>query len=79
MTSPRKRIQFSEILRGEGHEATCTGHVTVVKSRVTGDLAYTGYSIENVSKALPDGIYELTAANGETIRFRHQGKEWLPL
>lgn len=76
MASPRKPIQFSGILRGEGHESTCTGHIIEVKSQVTGDLAYVQPSIGHVSKALPDGNYELTV-DGQAFRLKHHGKEWL--
>lgn len=76
MASVKRKVQFSGVLRGEGHVATCTGSVTKTTEPVTGISAYTGLSIENLSKPLPNGNYELTA-NGEIIRVRHHGNEWL--
>ena len=74
--SKKERVRFSGVLRGEGKGATCTGHVTKVTNPITGISAYTNYSIENVSEALPDGNYELTT-NGETMRVRHKGADWV--
>jgi hypothetical protein len=76
MASIRERGRFSGILRGEGQEATCTVSATKVTLAGTSESTYTDYSIENVSKALPDGNYQLTV-NGETIRIRHEGGGWL--
>ena len=71
MASTREMVQSTGVLRGEGQEATCTVFATKVTLSGTNESAYTNHSIENVSKALPDGNYELTVF-GETIRVRHE-------
>jgi len=76
MASTREIVHSTGSVRGEGQEATCTVFATKVTSPATNISAHTNYSIENVSTALPDGNYELTAY-GETIRVRHERGDWL--
>ncbi len=76
MVSIRETVRSPGILRGEGQEATCTVSAMKVTLPGTNESGYMDYSIENVSKALPDGNYQLTAY-GETIRVRHQRGHWL--
>jgi hypothetical protein len=77
MASTREPVSFPGILRGGGHEGTCT--VRAMKVSLPGKpsvFEFVNYSIENVSKPLPDGIYELSA-NGRTIAVRNQNGNWL--
>src|SRR3984893_15014471 len=76
MASTRERVSFPGLLRGQGHEASCTVRATKVTLPGTGHFAYTQYSIENVSKTLPEGEYQLSA-NGEVSTVRHQNGHWL--
>ena len=69
MASTREPVSFPRILRGGGREANCT--IRAIKRKLLpGKLSvfeYVDYSIENVSKALPDSVYELSA-NGRDHR-----------
>jgi hypothetical protein len=72
MASIREAVSFPGILRGGGHEANCTVLATKVSlpGGGPGAVAYCEYDIKNVSKALPDGVYQLLA-RGETTSLRH--------
>jgi hypothetical protein len=78
MPSTKERACFEGILRGQGHEATCTVEATKVSLPGSNAVAYTGYRIDprSVSMSLPDGIYTLSA-NGEQHQLRHQNGHWL--
>ena len=76
MTSIKERVSFAGTLRGQGQEATCTGFVTKVSLPGTSEFAYANYSIQQVSKQLPEGNYEILV-NGETIRLRFHNGFWL--
>lgn len=76
MASTRKAVAFPGILKGQGHEATCTVSAVQVTLGGTSVSAYTDCSISNVSRALPDGDYELFA-NGEKSRVRLKAGFWL--
>lgn len=76
MASQRERVSFPGIIKGGGHEASCTIHATKVTLPGTSESAYTDYSIQSVSKALPEGNYEVTA-RGETTRVRFHNGHWL--
>jgi len=72
MASTREAVSFPGVLQGGGHEATCTVQATKVSLPGGGPaaVAYCDYEIENVSKALPEGGYQLLA-RGETTPWRH--------
>jgi hypothetical protein len=77
MASIRARVSFPGILRGGGHEANCT--VRATKVGLPGEpsvFEYVDYSVEKVSKPLPDGLYQLLA-QGKTISLRYQKGSWL--
>jgi len=77
MASRRESVSFPGILGGGGHEANCT--VRATKVRLPGEpgvFELVDYSVENVSKALPDGLYQLSA-QGKTISLRYQNGSWL--
>jgi hypothetical protein len=65
MAPTKRRVSFPGIIRGQGHEATCTVWATET-SQDDEDVHYGEYSIDNasVSKVLPEGTYELSV-NGE--------------
>jgi hypothetical protein len=77
MASRKERVSFPGILRGGGHEATCT--VRATKVSLPGEASvfeYVDYSVENVTKPLPDGVYQLLA-QGKTISLRNRNGSWL--
>jgi hypothetical protein len=76
MSSTKERVAFPGILRGEGHEASCTVWATKVTQQGTGNSAYARYSIENVSRVLPEGNYQVSA-NGQSFAVRFANGNWL--
>jgi hypothetical protein len=72
----KERISFSGKLRGDGHEAECTVSATRVTLPGTSAVALAEYSIQKVSKTLPEGRYQLFA-HGEVINLRHHSGQWL--
>ena len=77
MASTREPVSFPGILRGGGVEANCT--VRAIKVSLPGMpsmFEYVEYSIESVSKPLPDNVYELSA-NGRTIAVRNKNGHWV--
>lgn len=70
-----RTCSFTGILQGEGHEATCM--VCATKVSLSGQFsAYVKYSIQNVSKALPEGGYTLSAGGG-LIAVRYRNGFWM--
>jgi len=76
MASTREHVTFPGVLRGQGHEATCTVSAIKVTLSGTGVAAYTQYSIERTSKTLPDGEYQLSV-NDQSIPMRYYNGNWL--
>ena len=76
MPSIRERVRFTGILRSEGQEAECTVWATKVSLPGSNAVAYAKYSIQSVSKPLPDGNYTLTV-NGEQYAVRCHNGNWL--
>jgi len=78
MPSTQERVSFPGILGGGGgHEATFT--VRATKVSLPGEpsvFEHVDYSVEKVSKPLPDGLYQLLA-QGKTISLRYQNGSWL--
>ena len=73
----RTPIVTTGTLRSESHEATCTVRATKVSlPGAPSEFNYVDYSIENVSKELPDGVYELIAF-GSTAPVRYKSGFWL--
>jgi hypothetical protein len=72
----RRRVTFSGVLRGEGQEAECTIAATEVSLPGTSASALCDYSVQTVSKPLPEGRYQLDA-RGETIKLRFRDGHWL--
>jgi hypothetical protein len=72
----REHVSFSGLIRGEGHEASCTINAMKVTLPGTSESAYVDYSIQGVSKPLPEGNYEVTA-RGETTHMRFHDGHWL--
>jgi hypothetical protein len=67
------------ILRGEGHKASCRVSATKVGLLgAPGIFEYTNFSIEKVSKALPAGIYQLSAF-GKNYSVRYENGYLLEL
>ena len=59
MTSLRKSVAFTGMLKGEGGEAECTVTAVAVHLQGTNEVAYTNFGIHSVSKELPVGKYQL--------------------
>jgi hypothetical protein len=75
MGSQKEAVSFPGIIRGGGHEANCT--VLATKVGLPGIAStYCDYSVENVSKPLPEGRYQLFV-NGETYALRYENGFWL--
>jgi len=70
----QERVNFPGILSGQGHEANCT--VWATKVFLGSDFTYTNYSIEDVSKTLPVGEYQLSA-NEQVITVLHCNGHWI--
>jgi hypothetical protein len=77
MASTREPVSFPGKLHGAELEADCTVRATKVSlPDASGVFAYVDYLIENVSKQLPDGLYQLSV-NGETISVNRKNGFWL--
>ena len=74
--SRRELVELSGILRGAGHETSCTLRATKVSLPGSGAAAYTNYSMKAVSEALPDGNYDLLV-DGETHGIILSNGHWL--
>jgi hypothetical protein len=73
----RTPVVTTGTLRSESHEATCT--VKAIKVSLPGEPSafdYVDFSIENVSKKLPEGVYQVFAF-GRTIPVRYANGFWL--
>jgi hypothetical protein len=67
---------FRGILRGEGHEATCTVSGKKVQyPSIPSEVSFPDLTIQNVSKRLPDGNYELIV-EGKTIPLKRKNGFW---
>jgi hypothetical protein len=76
MTSTKERVQLRGHLSGQGYEADCV--VSAIKVTVPGGpFAYAKYSVHRISKALPEGDYQLSLSTGETFPVRHRDGHWL--
>lgn len=73
----REHVRLRGLLVGQGHEAECTVFATKVTLDRSGPFKFIGHSIRGVSKALPDGDYQLSVSNGEIIPVRYHGGHWL--
>jgi hypothetical protein len=76
MVSKRESISFRGVLRGQGQEADCVVGAIAVSHPAGGPPALCRYSIVSVSKALPEGQYELLA-NGESVVLHLSNGHWL--
>lgn len=73
----KERVSFRGRLTGQGQEANCTVWATKVNMPGGGVPAYAKYLVQDVSKALPEGDYQLFLSNGEMVQVRHHGGHWL--
>jgi hypothetical protein len=82
MASRREAVLLPGILRGGGKEITCTVRATKVSLSESFGLpvavAYCEYSIQSLSKVLPEGRYQLSV-NAEVIPMQYQSGLWLAL
>jgi hypothetical protein len=75
MASTKRRVQFSGVIQGNGHQAECEGWCLEV-SLSGGPTAHTQYSIDTVSVPLPDGDYTVFA-HGTSQAVRRVNGMWL--
>lgn len=76
MTSKRERVALPGILWGNGYEAECTVLATKVSLPGTDAVAFCEYSVQGVSKKLPEGRYKLSV-NAQIIPMRFHSGFWL--
>jgi hypothetical protein len=75
MMSKKKLVTLYGVLKGNGHEAAC--RVKAVKvSLDAATFEYTDLEVTEVSRPLPDGVYELEVEN-KKIRVRQSPLGWL--
>ena len=70
-------VATTGILRSATHGANCT--VRAIKVDLPGSRGkfdHTDFSIEDVSRALPEGVYQLSAF-GKIWSLRHENGRWL--
>jgi hypothetical protein len=77
MSSRQETVLLPGVLIGHGYEAECTVRATKVEllgpAGMAMAVAFSRYSICNVSKKIPDGSYKLSV-NAEIIPMRlHEG------
>ena len=73
----RERVKLKGVVRGEGHEATCTIAATRVSLHgAPGVSETTEWSMVDVSERLPDGNYEVFADN-KRQQVRLVNGQWL--
>jgi hypothetical protein len=77
MASTREKVRLAGVLRGQGHEATCT--IEAIKVTAPGGVAsaLTSQRIVNVSKTLPEGAYLLTTGGESPVAVRYSNGNWL--
>jgi len=76
MAATKEFVSFLAILRGQGHEATCTLRALLVTvPGIAPEL--TRLTIVDVSKMLPDGDYQLTVNSGPPMAVRYSGGQWV--
>jgi hypothetical protein len=77
MASTREIVRFAGVLRGQGHEATCSIEAIKVTAPGDGASALTRQKIVSVSKKLPEGEYQLTVNGGPAVAVRYSYGHWL--
>lgn len=75
MAGTKRLVQFPGLLRGQGKEVACTIEALEITSASV-PPAYSRYHVIDVSKPLPNGLYELTA-RGQTKHLRYEGGFWM--
>ncbi len=77
--SNRESVLLPGILRGQGQEIECTVRATKVSLPGSGGLpvavAFSQYSIQSISRKVPDGRYKLSV-NAEIIPMRLHNGLW---
>jgi hypothetical protein len=77
MAATKEFVSFLAVLRGQGHEATCTLRALLVTAPGDGASELTRLTIADVSKMLPDGDYQLTVNSGPAMAVRYSEGQWL--
>jgi hypothetical protein len=77
MAATKEFVSFLAVLRGQGHEATCTLKALLVIAPGGEAPELTRLKIVDVSKMLPEGDYELTVNSGPPMAVRYSDGEWL--
>ena len=77
MASRKEIVRLPGILSGQGHEATCTIEALQVTLPGGGASALARQKVVNVSKTLPEGVYQLSINGGPPTPVRHSNGHWL--
>ena len=77
MSTIREPVKFRGRLSGQGQNAECVVSAIKLTLRPDGPSDYARYSVESVSKTLPEGDYELAIANGKTLPVCQHRGQWL--
>jgi hypothetical protein len=77
MSTIRERVQLRGRLSGQGQNAECIVSAIKLTLQANGPSDYAKYSVESVSKTLPEGDYVLAIANGKTLPVRKHCGQWL--
>jgi hypothetical protein len=75
MANREQLLYWDGVLKGNGQEAVCTVEVLEVTNPAGGPHAYTQFTIINVARSLPDGLYDLEA-HGHMHQVRHANGGW---
>jgi hypothetical protein len=76
MAATKEFVSFLAVLRGQGHEASCTLRALLV-TQSGAEPELTRLTIVDVSKMLPDGDYQLTVNSGPPMAVRYSGGQWV--
>jgi hypothetical protein len=77
MSTSREHVKLSGRLSGQGLNAECIVSAIKLRLRPDGPSDFARYSVESVSKTLPEGNYELAIANGKTLLVCQHRGQWL--
>lgn len=76
MAGTKEFVSFLAVLRGQGHEATCTLRALLVTAPTDGASELTRLKIVDVSQMLPEGDYQLTVNSGPPMAVRYSDGQW---
>ena len=72
----REHVILQGVLRGNGHEATCSVRALKVSMPGAGPPMYAQFSDVRTSSVLPPGVYQLHV-NGQVLDIQYTGEFWI--